>query len=162
MIGNETLAQSIRTIAWHEREDEDGYIRLDSQNDAPEGWEYVGSGGYRHCFKGPDGHIYKVPTNYTMQHAQDINERVYRRYLLLVDAIKVTGSTVQVAECDYFSESNVMVQRFVDGAYPDEDCEDYYSWTDAIMRLGKRAGFFLDVHSGNFIMADGQVVLIDW
>lgn len=162
MIGNETLAQTIRSIAWHEREDEDGYIRLDSQNDAPEGWEYVGSGGYRHCFKGPDGNVYKVLTNYSVRNAQNINERVYQRYLLLVKLIKSTTSIVQIAECDYFSESNVMVQQYVDGDYPDEDNDNYYSWADAIMRLGRAAGFFLDCHSGNFIMVNGSPVLIDW
>lgn len=157
MIGSEALAEEIRAIAWHEREDEDGYIRLDSQNDAP-GWEYVGSGGYRHCFKGPDGNVYKVPTRYSMKCAQWANEDNYMRYMALSEIIESTASAVRIARCDYFADSNVMVQEYIAGVRP----EGAERWSREIMRLGRLAGFLIDCHEGNFFDDGGTPVLIDW
>lgn len=160
MIGTEALANTIAATAWHEREDEDGNIAIDSLSDVPEGWEYIGSGGYRHVFKGPDGVVYKVLTMWSMRYSQDANERSYDEYLRLVE------NNLPVAACDYFADSNVMAQDFVVGIHLDIDKSvdhgRYITFRNMIRERSTGKYLFLDFSARNFVWTESGGVLIDW
>ena len=158
MIGYEDYAETIAATPWHTRENEDGDIRLDSLGDVPEGWEYIGSGAYRHCFRGPDGNVYKVHTAFHVARAYkgNGNEASWDKYQ------KLMNTDARLAVCDYFTNSDVMVQEYVDGEVldPDLDRDAYVKAAETIRAWSNVV--WVDFHSGNFRMVNGEPVLIDW
>lgn len=156
MIGSEQYAEAISAIDWSTRENEDGEIRLDSIGDVPEGWEYVGSGAYRHCFRGPCGNVYKVLTSFAHRHSINNNENSYH------NGLRLAQCGARLAAFDYFTDSNVMVQEYVDGEILDDETEEWVAVSAIVDGWSTTAGRFIDFHYNNFRMVNGEPVLIDW
>lgn len=48
--------------------------------EVPDGFTYLGSGSYRHAFRGPDGLVYKRLTTYGEDNAPEDNQDEYKAY----------------------------------------------------------------------------------
>jgi hypothetical protein len=151
MIGTQTLAQQIDAIDWHLQEDEDGYL---DAADMPEGWEYLGSGAYRHAFLGPDGIVYKVHTAFALNTGENENARQFDQWKELANAISLVGN-VRMANCAMIG--NVLTQEHVVGAYP--KIEDNRT-VESILRMVSLR--FFDIHLNNYRVVDEQFVIFDW
>ena len=160
MIGNQNLAATIADLCWDEMEDLDDMLpEVVLAEYLPEGWTYLGSGLYRHAFRGPDGCVYKVLTSYAQGVGGEANESQYNTW----ETIKSrAGDVFGVPECDLFTDSNVLVQEFVEGVRMDMEDDESFRVISKIKRQVGRCGFLLDVHHGNFLMVNNFPVLFDW
>lgn len=153
MIGTETMADTIASAVlilneWDEVDVDHSLI--------PDGWTYLGSGSYRHAFLAPDGFVYKVNlSNDWNTSGWGMNAHVHSEYTALSSLI---FGIARMARCDYFTDSDVMVQEYVEG----ERITNWNELDEVCAILRSMVNVDIDINSGNVRKVDGQFVLIDW
>src|SRR6476469_8644149 len=150
MIGSETLAETIAsaTLIVNEWDDVDVAHSI-----IPNGWEYLGSGAYRHAFRGPDGFVYKVQVD----PGDESNDESFEIGKMILDKL-IDSDDFKIAKFDLFTDCNVFVQEYVDGEIIAADVAS--TVCSKICRFVN--DFFLDIHRGNLRMVNGTPVIFDW
>lgn len=147
MIGSETLANLIADA--HLSLDEWDFVD-EEHSLIPDGFKYLGSGSCRHAFLGPDGFVYKI--NNGDSHG---NESNYSFGMMIIDKIKECN--LRLADFDFFTDSNVMVQEYVQG----EEIS-LGILQEMLSNVKRTLGFIVDIHEFNVFDVNGEYVLIDW
>lgn len=142
---------------WNEIEDDDYCDAGEWMNDngrVPEGWTFVGSGGYRAAFRGPDGLVYKV------DHDLDGNAMEAAAWAMLMRDYpeclndKIRPALTEVIDLD---GEIIIVQEFVEEQFP-IDFPTAGDWDDA-----RWTREFWDIdNSFNGIFNGTEFVIVDF
>lgn len=152
MIGTEALANFISDAVRDMPTDEWSELHNVVM---PDGWTYLGSGAWRHAFKGPDGFVYKV----AICAGDDTNEEQCMMWRSSIMDKKFEG--FRFAAMDYFYESNVQVCEYVEGTHPKWGWDEISRFSQKVRRSLEGMPF-LDIHRRNVIVSNGELVIIDF
>jgi hypothetical protein len=164
MIGTEAMAKKAKSFS--ERLDNDPWF---STLDLPHGWSIVGEGAYRVAYLGPDGVVYKVQHD-SESGKWDENLEEWQNGQLYSDKVReATNGKARLAECDYFSDCNVIAMEYVPRERNSstfdwlKDCYIYAEGVKPLIKAIKKVTDITDLHSDNcWFGPDGILTVIDY
>lgn len=146
MIGTQENAEVIASLEIVENEWDDW------AGEIPNGFEYLGSGSYRHAFLGPDGVVYKRDTLFAEDEQSGSNLAEWETY----QSAPALPARVRFARTHlwHVCGSHIIAMEYVQPSGPDV-------LTGEIVALLRSVGIF-DLYGNNAHCRDGEVILTDY